>query len=604
MRDTAVSSADTTAVRADTANGKEYSLAMRPDWETCAEGDCDGVRLSSGKCLTHADKEETDAALKRFRENGIIDARGVQVSAELLRRIRDAAPRDEQNPDRPYFDRARFDRAIFGDGANFINVTFGSGAKFVGATFGNEARFINATFGFGAEFDDATFGSTARFMGATLGDGAKFDRATFGDWATFAEARFGSLVRFVGTRFGRGAGFVGTTFGDRAVFVGVTFGSGARFGAATFGDRALLGPLAVKGGLSLEEAVFAHGPTLRMSAARLDLRDMRLPDGALIELRWAAVWLDGTYFGRPTVLAGVSAFPRLGEGPPSPSVERSWRTDRPRVMSLRGSDVANLVLANVDLRACRFSGVHHLDQLRLEATIDFPDPPPGLRAGWTLPPLWRWTRRNTLAEEHRWRRSRPKHAGWYPRACRVRGLAKREGSLRPTDIALLYRALRKSREDAKDEPGAADFYYGEMEMRRHAARRFSPEWGLLTLYWLVSGYALRAWRAFAALLLVIVVAAGIFATVGFKPPEARRFVPVRVGSTGALVYQEQPVKRPSSGDQFPGTLGYSAEVATSLLRAAERPVTAAGEWTQAILRWLGPLLFGLAVFSLRGRVKR
>jgi hypothetical protein len=28
----------------------------------------------------------------------------------------------------------------------------------------------------------------------------------------------------------------------------------------------------------------------------------------------------------------------------------------------------------------------------------------------------------------------------------------------------------QGREDAKDEPGAADFYYGEMEMRRHAGR--------------------------------------------------------------------------------------------------------------------------------------
>ena len=35
-------------------------------------------------------------------------------------------------------------------------------------------------------------------------------------------------------------------------------------------------------------------------------------------------------------------------------------------------------------------------------------------------------------------------------------------------IAGLYRALRKGREDTKDKPGAADLYYGEMEMRRHA----------------------------------------------------------------------------------------------------------------------------------------
>ena len=42
--------------------------------------------------------------------------------------------------------------------------------------------------------------------------------------------------------------------------------------------------------------------------------------------------------------------------------------------------------------------------------------------------------------------------------------------LTPGVIAGLYRALRKGREDAKDEPGAADFYYGEMEMRRHDHR--------------------------------------------------------------------------------------------------------------------------------------
>jgi hypothetical protein len=31
--------------------------------------------------------------------------------------------------------------------------------------------------------------------------------------------------------------------------------------------------------------------------------------------------------------------------------------------------------------------------------------------------------------------------------------------LSPGAVAVLYRALRKGREDIKDEPGAADFYY-------------------------------------------------------------------------------------------------------------------------------------------------
>jgi hypothetical protein len=56
-------------------------------------------------------------------------------------------------------------------------------------------------------------------------------------------------------------------------------------------------------------------------------------------------------------------------------------------------------------------------------------------------------------------------------------------------LAGLYRALRKAREDAKDEPGAVDFYYGEMEMRRYASRgrtggasRRQVERGVLTAF--------------------------------------------------------------------------------------------------------------------------
>lgn len=36
----------------------------------------------------------------------------------------------------------------------------------------------------------------------------------------------------------------------------------------------------------------------------------------------------------------------------------------------------------------------------------------------------------------------------------------------PGRLAAPYRALRKAQEDSKNEPGAADFYYGEMELRR------------------------------------------------------------------------------------------------------------------------------------------
>jgi hypothetical protein len=42
-------------------------------------------------------------------------------------------------------------------------------------------------------------------------------------------------------------------------------------------------------------------------------------------------------------------------------------------------------------------------------------------------------------------------------------------SLEAQQIAGIYRELRSGREDRKDEPGANDFHYGKMEMRRHSA---------------------------------------------------------------------------------------------------------------------------------------
>ncbi|WP_353477055.1 hypothetical protein [Streptomyces violaceusniger] len=59
-----------------------------------------------------------------------------------------------------------------------------------------------------------------------------------------------------------------------------------------------------------------------------------------------------------------------------------------------------------------------------------------------------------------------------------------------------YRALRKAFEDGKSKPGAADFYYGEMEMRPHDRTGTTrPERGLVHGFGTLSGYSLRASRA-------------------------------------------------------------------------------------------------------------
>jgi hypothetical protein len=96
---------------------------------------------------------------------------------------------------------------------------------------------------------------------------------------------------------------------------------------------------------------------------------------------------------------------------------------------------------------------------------------------------------------------------------------------------------------------------------------------ILWMYWLVSGYGLRASRALLALLVTIALFALAF-----------------------HLWANQPVWR---------ALLTSAESTTSLFKAPEKPqLPPVGEAIQLPLRLLGPLFFGLALVSVRGRVKR
>ena len=161
----------------------------------------------------------------------------------------------------------------------------------------------------------------------------------------------------------------------------------------------------------------------------------------------------------------------------------------------------------------------------------------------------------------------------------------------------MYRALRSGREGRKGEPGAADFYYGEMEMRRQTgyddlpdpdqtvklcgAENFDstrapprPEKLILFLYWLTSGYGLRAGRALSALVLTVVCGAVLLCIWG---------VPDR-GSPWLFAMESSiSLLRPPETKEHPS-------------RGSEVVIIA--------LRLLGPLFFGLALLSLRGRIKR
>jgi hypothetical protein len=129
--------------------------------------------------------------------------------------------------------------------------------------------------------------------------------------------------------------------------------------------------------------------------------------------------------------------------------------------------------------------------------------------------IWWWSKRQSLNEERLWRATRAKYSGWAE--------AKSEDvEVRPERLAGLYRQLRKAEEDAKKEPGAGDFYYGEMEMRRHAHTTPAAERAIIWLYWLVSGYGLRALRSLGALIIVGAVVTTVlvgWGLAGTAPPQ-------------------------------------------------------------------------------------
>jgi uncharacterized protein YjbI with pentapeptide repeats len=602
--------------------------------DVCAEEGRIGIQLPSGrKCWAHADDKDLDDALKRLGEDGRLDARGVPIATPLLLRLRNAAPHDDKGNvvltdvlfvGTTFQGDVGFERTIVQGVAWFVDATFQrdvafgqamfletsplrGGPLFTGATFQGDAWFQQTTFRGNVLFDGATFQGDARFQRTTFRGDVLFDRATFQGDASFTSATFLGRTSFRRATFQRESQF-------RAAF----FQHDAGFQEASFQRSQQLGPMLVRKSLMLDQAVFQERTQIEVDANAVCCQRTQFLKGVQLRVRWAQVVLDDADLAAPSILMGGASSSRLDKT----RWARAWkrlRVDpvqgRPRLVSLRRADVTGLTIANVDLRACRFLGAHHLDELRVqESNVAY------------SPRGWRWTTRQTIAEEHHWRVHRHRGPARVPNDHSMGSVAGRSGSLghsvgwypsanqppawlevelpTPTQIAGLYRALRKGREDSKNEPGAADYYYGEMEMRRQATRRFSVERAILTLYWFFSGYGLRAWRAVAGWVLLVLVGTAMFAGFGFKPPTSPQIVPVGVSSLGQAIYKRQGVSRSSTLQQVPDALAFSVESTVSLLRPPDRSLTLPGRWTQMLLRILGPVLFGLMLLSLRGRVKR
>ena len=458
------------------------------------------------------------------------------------------------------------------------------------------------------------FSGPAGFDRVQFSDTAGFSGAQFAGLAVFGGARFAGRAGFDGAQFSNGAGFEGAEFFDGSVLAGAQLSGDAGFRGARFDGVPSFGPVVCAGRVVLTGAVFGAPVTLEIAAREVACERTRWDSTATIRLRYATVDLSQAVLSAPVaVTAHPAPFTTSGNTP----VDESLLTGSAgiQVTSVQGVDAAHLVLTDTDLTDCLFSGAFHLDQLRLEGRAILAPTP----TGWHHRGIWpvRWTRRRTLAEEQHWRAQTAgqavlaagtpvPHRQWRP------GPHHPDPALSPDpeDVAALYRQLRKAFEDGKNEPGAADFYYGECEMRRHDTTSTAKgERRLLWAYWLLSGYGLRASRATGWLLAAMTVTVLLLMGVGLPTHDPDPATTGTLHGNKISLTTSSPV--PALHGRWPQRMTWArAEKATRVavnsvvFRSSGQNLTTAGTYIEMSSRLLEPTLLALAALAVRGRIKR
>lgn len=350
------------------------------------------------------------------------------------------------------------------------------------------------------------------------------------------------------------------TFRSKASFRGVKVKGGIQCQRTKFLELTDFGDAEIGGAEADLEALSAESRVdLRLTCRAVNLSRAHFRDGLDLRLGDSAVRLDGTRFDAVSLISG-------------PQLQRA------SLVSLRGARLSNLALAHIDLSNCLMEGSAELDQLKLGDGISFPRAPQPVIGKYGV------RGRQVIADEIEWRQREKPKSTWntLPRPAEQHPVSlqsTRYAELAAAEIEELYRSLRIAREGSGNSPGAADFYYGEMEMRRKLP--WSRGWAekvIVWLYWAVSGYGLRASRALGALLALWALGCFFFLQLGgfvHSPPVAEAAV---FTISSGLSFLHEP----------PGNLS----------------VSTAGEAAQLLLKIGTAILLALATLALRGRVKR
>ncbi|MFI0818281.1 pentapeptide repeat-containing protein [Streptomyces sp. NPDC021098] len=618
-----------------------------PNWPHCGLGatpenpiGCPGIHVAGyTACLAHLNETDRAAYLTTLAPGAEVDHRGTPFTEDLLRQLLDAL--HDPLTSHPhlgkalfngatfsgagatdgfdsasffgeacfvgasFFSKADFHRASFFGKASFGAASFSSIADFAGASFSGEASFHEASFFNPTLFYEASFSSEASFVGASFSTYTWFDRASFSSKAEFSRASFSYPAFFLKTSFFGEASFTMASFSGSAHFDGASFSGDAVFAGVRFETTQWLGPLVCGGHVMLNRAVFGAPVTVEIAARKVTCVRTQWESIATMRLRYADLDLSDAALEYPlTVAARPAPFPDNSSGR-LPETELRGHEPGVRLTSVDGVDAAHLVLHNIALDACRFAGAIHLDQLRVDGWCTFAETPSGNRYQRLL---WRWSPRRTLVEEHHWRAQAVRSArsrGWLSPPENV-------AVLQPAALAALYRQVRKSLEDGKNEPDAADFYFGEMEMRRHDVTRPAGERVLLTAYWALSGYGLRAIRALAwlgAAMTATLLALTLWGLPASEPKPGITGRQVAVGRDITLTTHTPDPANPTgpwaerlTTERFEKAL--RVVINSVAFRSSGQDLTTTGTYTEMASRITEPVLLGLAALAIRSRVKR
>lgn len=572
---------------------------------------------------------------------------------------------------------ANFISTTFEDIAGFMEATFSGDALFKGATFEDGVVFDDARFTGAAWFGEATFKDVATFERTTFTGYTTFSRATFDSRTNFSAARFTASPLFGPLMSSGTVDLSGAVFeapvtmeiaADVVRCVRTQWESTAtlrlRYATVDLSDAVLSAPVAVtthpayfhitrswRDEESLDnelaeildrESTVQVASVRGVDAAHLVLTDVdlmscafagafhldqvhlegqctfaRTPAGFHWRWSWYKIWLYR--WSRRRTLAEEHHWRAEQSGEDEQSERRRrWSWDKIQSERRRRWSWCKIWL----YQAWDSCLGHQPQTMRRVAGGRLDDRSPDLEEqapGSGDPRTDQSSRIRAMVENPYWlaeleqshlREQANDRKPDLPRSWRQDGPAP---ALSPAYLAAIYRQLRKAFEDSKNEPGAADFYYGEMEMRRHD-RTETPfsERALLWAYWLLSGYGLRAVRTMGWLIASMLLTISLLMLFGLPAQPAVQHTTGALTNGQEINLKTKPViphgAAPSALAERISWPRFERATRTALnsavFRSAGQGLTAAGTYIEMASRLVEPVLLLLAVLAVRSRIKR